>query len=176
MYGFQSEPTPLDQNNLLKFNSFRARYPDYKLGFMDHSYGGSEEAYHLSLLAMGMGIEVIEKHLTLDRSLEIEDYVSGLSPANFKKFVELVRKYEPALGTASLDLSELENEYRNKATKSVVALKDLNKGHIIQSNDIALKRSGANGNGEPIRRLEDALNKKLKTDIKVNSPILKEQV
>ena len=43
---------------------------------MDHSDGSSEDAYHLPLLAMGMGISVIEKHMTLDHSLEIEDYVS----------------------------------------------------------------------------------------------------
>lgn len=176
MYGFQSEPTPLDQNNLLKLNSFRDRYPDYDLGFMDHADGGSEDAYHLSLLAMGMGVAVIEKHLTLDRSLKIEDYVSGLSPDNFRKFVEMVRKYEPALGSASLELSELENQYRRKATKLVVALIDLKKGHTIQSSDIALKRSGAGVDGEPIRRLEDVFNRKLKTDIKNNSPIFMEQV
>ena len=176
MYGLQSEPTPLDQNNLLKLSSFRDRYPDYDLGFMDHSDSGSEDAYYLSLLAMSMGILVIEKHLTLDRSLKIEDYVSGLSPDNFKKFVERVRKYELALGTASLELSELENQYRQKATKLVVALKDLKKGHTIQSSDIALKRSGAGGDGEPIRRLEKVLNRKLKTDVKSNTPIFEEQV
>ena len=40
MYGFQSEPTPLNQNNLLKLKSFNNRYPDFELGFMDHSDGG----------------------------------------------------------------------------------------------------------------------------------------
>ena len=65
---------------------------------MDHSDGGSDDSFHLSLVAMGMGISVIEKHLTLDRSLQIEDYVSGLAPDQFKKFVELIRKYESALG------------------------------------------------------------------------------
>ena len=112
----------MEQNNLLKLGLFKDRYPDFEIGFMDHSDGSSKDAYHLSLLAMGMGISVIEKHMTLDHSLKIEDYVSGLAPDQFKKFVELIRKYEPALGLESLELSELENEYRNKAAKSVVAL------------------------------------------------------
>ena len=60
MYGFQAEPTPLEQNNLLKLRLFQERYPDYKLGFMDHSFGDSDDAFNLSLLAMGMGISVID--------------------------------------------------------------------------------------------------------------------
>jgi N,N'-diacetyllegionaminate synthase len=176
MYGFQAEPTPLGQNNLLKLKSFRKKYPNFELGFMDHSDGGSDDAFNLSLLAMGMGISVIEKHLTLDRSLKIEDYVSGLAPDQFQEFVKLIRKYEPALGSENLELSELENEYRNKATKSVVALNDLKNGQIIQSTDIALKRTGTIGSGEPIRILDDALKRKLKVDIKKYHPILKDQI
>ena len=37
MYGFQSEPTPLEQNNLNKLCSYKQCYPDFRLGFMDHS-------------------------------------------------------------------------------------------------------------------------------------------
>ncbi len=176
MYGFQAEPTPLEQNNLLKFRSFQESYPDYKLGFMDHSSGDSSDAFNLSLLAMGMGISVIEKHITLDHSLEIEDYISGLAPDQFKKFVNLIRKYEAALGSKSLDLSELEIEYRNKAAKSVVAINDLNKGHKIRSVDIVLKRTGTTGSGVPIRMLDDALNKELKVSVKKDHPISEDQV
>ena len=176
MYGFQSEPTPLEQNNLLKLQSFKERYPGFELGFMDHSDGGSDDAFNLSLLAMGMGISVIEKHLTLDRSLKIEDFVSGLAPDQFKKFVKLIRKYEPALGSKSFELSELENEYRNKAAKSVVALKDLKKGQVLSPTDAALKRTGTTGGGVPIRLLSDALNRELKVNVKKDHPISENQV
>ena len=159
-----------------KLRFLKERYPDFECGFMDHSDGGSEDAFHLSLLAMGMGISVIEKHLTLDRSLRIEDYVSGLPPDQFKKFTELVRRYESALGSAGMELSELEKEYRNKATKSVVARRDIGKGEIIQTGDIALKRTGANYTGEPIRLLEKALNQPLKVAVKKDNPILIGQV
>lgn len=176
MYGFQAEPTPLEENNLFKLGSFKARYPGFGIGFMDHSNGSSEDAYYLSLLAMGMGICSIEKHMTLDHLLKIEDYVSGLSPDHFKKFVELIRKYEPALGSESLDLTVLENEYRKKAAKLVVALKDLNKGKILESTDIALKRTGEVGIEAPIRLLSDVLNRELKVDIKKDQPISEDQL
>jgi len=176
MYGFQAEPTPLEQNNLRKLRSIREKYPGFELGFMDHSDGGTQDAFHLSLLAIGMGISVVEKHMTLDRSLKIEDYISGLAPDQFRKFVGMVRKYEPALGMESLELSDLENEYRNKAAKSVVAMKALKKGQVIHSSDIALKRTGVKAGREPVRMLDEALNRVLKVDVRKNNPILKDQV
>ena len=138
---------------------------------MDHSDGGSEEAFHLSLIAMGMGVSVIEKHLTLDRSLKIEDYVSGLAPEQFHRFVRLIQSYEPALGTGELDLSDLEIEYRNKAVKTAVALRDLKKSQKIQMADIALKRTGRIATGAPVKLLEDLLDRTLKVDVKKNHPL-----
>ena len=176
MYGFQAEPTPLEQNNLLKIRSFKHRYPGFKIGFMDHSDGSTEDAYNLSLLAMGIDISVIEKHITLDHSLKIEDYISGLAPNQFKKFVKLIRKYIPALGTDSLELSDLENEYRNKAAKLVVALRDLKKGDLLASNDIALKRTGSTKVDRPLRLLSSALNKTLKVSVKKDQPISESQL
>jgi len=176
LYGFQSEPTPLNQNNLLKFESFKERYSDFNFGFMDHADGGKDEAQQLSLVALGMGITAIEKHLTLDRLLKIEDYVSGISPDDFKKFVKMVKKYESALGTPSLKLSDLEIQYGKKAIKIVVANKDLKQGSKIELNDITLKRCGAIKNGEPIRQIEKVLNKTLKEDISMNNPIFMGQI
>ena len=88
-----------------------------------------------------MGIGAIEKHITLDRELEIEDYISGLTPSAFSKFIELIRKYEPVLGRETFDLSDREKEYMEKATKSVVAVNNIKQGQVISQNDIALKRS-----------------------------------
>ena len=176
MYGFQSEPTPLANNNILKLKSLKNRYSDFEVGFMDHSDGGTEEAYNLILLAMGMEISTVEKHITLDRALEIEDYISGLAPDDFKKYVEKVHYYESALGTDKLVLTRLENEYRTKASKLVVALSDLKKGQILVSEDVALKRSGSISGITPIRKLEDAVNKQLTEDIKQNTPISEDQL
>ena len=90
--------------------------------------------------------------------------------------MELIRKYEPALGSISLKLSQLENEYRNKAAKSVVALKDLEKGKIIEIADVALKRTGTIGSEKPIRMLGEALNQELKMDVKKDHPISEEMI
>jgi len=173
MYGFQSEPTPLDQNNLYKLSVLKNCYPNFKIGFMDHSNGASDDAYHLSLVAMGTGIEVIEKHITLDRELEIEDYISGVTPSEFIKFVRLVRKLEPSLGHYTLDLTEQEKAYRNKATKSVVAIRSLKAGTKLTLDTIALKRSSKTIDSSSILEIERALGKILNKDIEINTQIKK---
>jgi N,N'-diacetyllegionaminate synthase len=173
MYGFQAEPTPLDQNNLNKLKLFKERYSNFKIGFMDHSDGGKDDAYYLPLVALGVGIDTIEKHITLDRELEIEDYISGLAPEAFIKFVALIRKFESTLGLTSLELTEQEKVYRNKATKSVVAICNLKAGDVLTYESIALKRSASLITEHSILELEQALGKVLVTDIKINSPILK---
>jgi N,N'-diacetyllegionaminate synthase len=169
LYGFQSEPTPLKENNLRKIVSYKKRYPNFKFGFLDHSSGEEEDAYYLSLVALGMGIDSIEKHITLDRLLEIEDYVSALDPNGFKEFVRLIRKFENSLGTNDLVITDIENTYREKSVKVVVANRDLNKGEVISLEDVTLKRVGNISLGKPIIRLEATINKIINSDIKKNS-------
>ncbi|MBT4764593.1 hypothetical protein HOO14_06325 [bacterium] len=176
MYGFQSEPTPLDENNLNKLGIFKDRYPNFRIGFMDHSDGALDDAYYLPLVAMGTGINTIEKHITLDRELEIEDYISGVTPSEFIKFVNLVRRFEPVLGLNSLELTEQEEVYRNKATKSVVALCDLKSGDILTLDTVALKRCAKPITEHSILEIEQALGKVLNTDISIDSPIVKEDL
>ena len=176
MYGFQSEPTPLDQNNLNKLSLFKNRYPNFKIGFMDHADGALDDAFHLPLVAIGTGINAIEKHITLDRELEIEDYISGITPSEFIKFVSLVRRFEPVLGMNSLDLTEEEEVYRNNASKSVVALTDLKEGDVLTLETIALKRSSKPITEQSILEIEQALGKSLRVDIKTDYPISKGDV
>ena len=176
MYGFQAEPTPLIQNSLIKLKLFKERYPMYKIGFMDHSDGGLDEAFYLPLISLGVGVEVIEKHITLDRELELEDYVSGITPSAFSKFVALIRRYEPVLGIETFDLSAQEEEYRGKATKSVVATRDIKKGEVIVAEDVALKRSSIPITSESLLEIEMVLGKAVNVDVKLHTPVLKGQV
>jgi sialic acid synthase SpsE len=176
IYGFQSEPTPLDQNNLHKLSILKDRYPNFRIGFMDHSDGALDDAYYLSLVAMGTGIHVIEKHLTLDRELEIEDYISGITPSEFVKFVNIIRRYEPVFGLNSLELTNQEKVYRNKATKSVVATVDLKAGEVVTLDSVALKRSSQPIGEFSILEIEHVLGKVLSKNIAIHSPVLRKDL
>ena len=69
MYGYQAEPTPVNKNNLARIETI-SRFFGLPIGFMDHSEGVGLISHTLSSLALGMGVKVFEKHITIDRALE----------------------------------------------------------------------------------------------------------
>lgn len=170
MHGFQAEPTLVEENNLARIKTLGSRFDGVKIGFMDHSIGNAAEAFDLPLLALGMGVSCIEKHITLDYSLQIEDYVSALSVDRFCEFVKIVRAIEPALGSADLSLTQKEVEYGMRAGKVLVAGRDLPQGHLVTEDDIVMKRVGTIPSQTHFRRASDILGKSLAHPLKVNCP------
>ena len=175
MYGFQAEPTPVEANNLLRIAAIKKRFPGFSVGFMDHSKGTSDDAQTLSLLALPLGIDFLEKHISLDRILEIEDYISAVAPAAFREFVVRIKRLETALGTDNLELTEVEQDYRQKVLKVVVARKLLRKDEKINSESLALKRVGSL-NRTPIYQKEDAVGRTANEDVLPNQQIIKEML
>ncbi len=175
MYGFQAEPTPLELNNLRRIKALQERFPGYRFGFMDHSDGGSDDAMTLALLALPFGIDCIEKHISLDRSLQLEDYVSALSPENFGMFVQRVRHFEKALGTDDLALTKAEREYRDKTRKVVVARKKLAKGEAVSPEALSLKRV-ANASQSSIYQFEQVVGRRLLVNVQPNQQVTEEML
>lgn len=174
MYGFQAEPTPIESNNLCRLGALRARFPGYRLGFMDHSDGSSDDAMTLALMTLSFGVDCVEKHISLDRTLELEDYVSALSSEKFQVFVQRIRHYEKSLGMDSLELTSIEREYRHKAMKVVVANKNLKQGDVVTVQDLCLKRTSRPDQSSPIYRMEDVVGRSVLVDIEPDEQITRE--
>ena len=107
------------------------------VGFSDHTKG-----IEVALVAVGMGAVVIEKHITLDRNMEGGDHKASLEPHEFKHLVEKIRKIEAALGDGVKRCMPSEENVRDVARKSIVCRKYIKKGHVIQRDDISIKRPG----------------------------------
>ena len=175
LFGFQAEPTPLENNNLLRIAALKKEFPGFAFGFMDHSLGTSEDAFYLPVLALATGISCIEKHISLDPLLEVEDYISALTPERFREFVQKIRKYEMALGTPRLELTPLEEEYRKKVVKVVVAREDLPAGTLLMREHLDLKRvSTAFKEAKTYNQMEGVVGKTLKRKTMKNAPIIEE--
>lgn len=156
LYGFQAEPTPTEANNLARLGELRQRYPGARFGFMDHADGDADEAQCLAILALPYGVVCIEKHLTLDRALEIEDFPSGLPPREFARFAQRIRGLEAALGSAEADLTAAEQAYRQRALKVVAALRDIPAGHPLSEDDTGLLRVGGASHPAPLALVDVA--------------------
>jgi N,N'-diacetyllegionaminate synthase len=170
MHGFQAEPTATADNNLKRMMTLKNLFPKADIGFMDHSLGSSEEAFHLPLIALGAGASCIEKHITLDYSLEIEDYISALSIDRFAQLVTIIRQMESSLGSKELILTEKEIEYKKKAGKLVVAKNDMEKGKLIAETDIEMKRVSTTPTDKHFSKPGMVIGKTLLADIKKDEP------
>jgi N,N'-diacetyllegionaminate synthase len=108
------------------------------VGYSDHTMG-----IELPIAAVALGAKVIEKHLTLDRSLPGPDHRASLEPAEFAKMVEAIRNIEQALsGDGIKRPSASERANRPIARKSIVAARDIAKGEIFSAENLATKRPG----------------------------------
>jgi N,N'-diacetyllegionaminate synthase len=148
LHGFQDSPTKPEDTRFLRLAALRAAL-GRPVGYADHIDGEHELARHWPLLALTAGARVIEKHFTLRRADQKEDYISALNPDEFAEMVRHVRTVEAALGREDFDLSPAEAAYRRGFRKRVVAARALPAGHRVGAGDVVLKRAPGEGLFDP---------------------------
>lgn len=137
---------------LLHCNStYPVAYADINLNFLKKmrkkyncpiGYSGHEKGITACLGAVALGASVIEKHLSLDRNMEGPDHRASLEPDGMKRLVRRVRLLEEALGEEVKYVTRGEYLNREGLSKSLVAAKNLKKGHVFRESDITLKSPG----------------------------------
>lgn len=141
MHGHQAYPTPLEDLKLKRIRWLKQNFGQRcKIGFQDHVDAESRFAFDIPFMAMSMGAEVIEKHITFDREKKGVDYFSSLEPDEFELFVKNIHQLERALGEDYETLSYSEKQYRETVVKQPVATRDLSVGDQLRRSDITYKR------------------------------------
>ncbi len=107
------------------------------VGFSDHSDGIA-----ISLAATALGAVIIEKHFTLDKEMAGWDHAISAEPDEMELIVSKTKEVFYSLGSAERIISKGEFQKRKAFRRSVVAIKDLKKGHKIKESDITFKRPG----------------------------------
>ena len=145
MYGYQGFPTPTDAINLNYMIKLKQLF-ELPVGYQDHSDANLPAAFWLPAAALGMGVDVLEKHITHDRSYKGIDHEAALNPDEFARFVEMVRQIEAARGHSTpRAFSPEEVKYRKYSKKSLVASRDLAEGHVIAADDLLFMRADSLG-------------------------------
>jgi N,N'-diacetyllegionaminate synthase len=129
-------PAPDEALNLRAVRTMAEALP-YPVGYSDHSRG--KEA---ALAAVALGATVIEKHLTLDKTLPGPDHLASADPEEFADMVASIRKLEAMLGDGVKRPHPIEEDTRNVARRSLVAARDLPAGHVLAAGDLAARRPG----------------------------------
>lgn len=132
------------------------------VGFSDHTVG-----LEIALAAAALGASVIEKHLTLDKTLAGPDHRASLEPEEFAAMVRGIRSVESALGDGRKRPSPDELDTAAVARKSLVSTRSMSQGTILSKDDIAIRRPGTGL--APALRLE-LVGRRLSRDVQEGEP------
>lgn len=125
-------------------------------------YSGHERGISIAVVAVTLGACIIEKHITLDRTLPGPDHAASLEPYGFKKMVRDIRIAEKAMGSEKKELCQIELLNRQVLRKSMVTAENLKRGTVVTNDMITV--SGP-GKGISPQRINDLLGVTLKRDI-----------
>lgn len=130
-------PAPFEDVNLRAMETMARTY-GLPVGYSDHTLGIA-----VSIAAVARGATMVEKHLTLDRTLPGPDHRASIEPAEFATMVQSIRQIELALGDGRKICRPSESKNRTIARKSLVAARAIARGERFSETNMTAKRPGS---------------------------------
>lgn len=128
---------PVDvEVNLNNIRTLMAAYPNYPIGFSDHTIGTA-----IPLASFALGACVLEKHFTLDKNMEGWDHKVSATKNELQDIVLSACRITDALGSCRITAPETD-EKKREFRRSIVLTRDFKKGDIIKEEDMDYKRPG----------------------------------
>ncbi|MEW5744458.1 MAG: N-acetylneuraminate synthase family protein [Nitrospirota bacterium] len=143
-------PTPLDCCNLGILKTLQCAFPGIPIGYSDHT----AEVSRAPVQAVYLGAQIIEKHITMSKSMDGPDHFFALEPQELKRMVADIRQAEADYRRGNVTIDETlygssarivyphERYLREFAFMRLFARRNIKKGEIIAANDIAILRPG----------------------------------
>jgi sialic acid synthase SpsE len=156
-------PSEYKNINLNTIVYLKKNYPGYTIGYSDHSIG-----IVIPVVAVAMGAEIIEKHITLDRTMKGTDHQLSLGPDGVYRMVRDIRNAEKAFGGEDMFISEAVKNVQIKLERSIASLHTIKAGTIIGIDDIHMLSPG---DGYKWNEREKVIGKKAVVDIPENEII-----
>jgi N-acetylneuraminate synthase/sialic acid synthase len=132
-----SYPADFAELDLRVIETYRQRFPQAVVGLSGHDNGIA-----MAVAAYVLGARVIEKHFTLNRAWKGTDHAFSLEPVGLRKMVRDLRRLHQALGDGTKKLYQSEEAAHRKMAKKLVAVRDLQAGHLLTPADVAIKSPG----------------------------------
>ena len=152
--------------NTIKF--LKKEYSKYKIGYSDHSIG-----IMVPVAAVALGAEIIEKHITIDRSLKGSDQAGSLESDGIRRMIRDIRNLEMSLGVEDISISESVASSQKKLERSIATNVSLNKGDIISEENLYLLSPG---DGFKWSEKEKVIGKTLLKDVLANELIYPQHI
>jgi sialic acid synthase SpsE len=126
-------PSPIESLNLSLITELQEKF-NIPIG-----YSGHESILLPSILAANMGAVIVERHITLDKTMEGLDQSSSLEPNEFKNLVESIRNSEIAKGVPIKKMTRGEILQREVLGKSIICSNDIEQNEVFSENNIEIK-------------------------------------
>jgi N-acetylneuraminate synthase len=155
-----SYPTPLAEINLRVVKTLSEEF-SVPVGLSDHTTNPTTPPS----AAVALGASVVEKHYTLDKSMEGPDHSFALEPDELDAMVTAIRNTEKALGDEIVGVQEAETELQEIARRRIHAAHDISPGEQITDEDVEILRSGNRKQGLEPKHYETILGKEAAKNI-----------
>jgi N-acetylneuraminate synthase len=156
-----SYPTPPESANVRAVETLRDEF-GVPTGLSDHTL----DPVTAPSAAVALGASVVEKHFTLDNSMEGPDHEFALEPDELDEMVTAIRETEKVLGSGEVDVLDAEEELHEIARRRIHAARDIESGETISEEDVEVLRSGKRKKGLEPKHYENVLGMKAKKIIK----------
>ena len=130
-------PTEAEDLNLRVIDTLARQFPDTIIGLSDHYNGIS-----MAGAAYVLGARIIEKHFTLNHTMKGTDHALSLEPIGMQKMVRDLHRVRVAMGDGVKRMLAQEQSAIQKMGKKLVAARNLESGHRLTRDDIAIKSPG----------------------------------
>ncbi len=157
-----SYPSKTSDANLRVLQSYKKKFKCL-VGYSDHTPVNTS-----TIVSVGLGAKVIEKHFTINKKMWGPDHRMSLSPKELKKSIQEVRLADTSLGKTTKEVLMCEKENRNKLKKSLVFSRNMKKNEKIRLSDLKIKRPGT---GIRPKLINKVIGLRLKKNIKANTLI-----
>ncbi|MCZ8539202.1 MULTISPECIES: N-acetylneuraminate synthase family protein [Psychrobacillus] len=157
-------PTPIDEVNMKVIPNLAEDF-QIIMGYSDHT-----EGVGIAPFTVPLGVKVIEKHFTLDKTMEGPDHLASLDKNELISLVETIRFVEASLGDGIKKPTSSEKVTKNNMQKKLVLAKEINESEILTEDFLTAKRSDI---GIPANKVFNYIGKRVKTSLSINH-ILKE--
>ncbi len=130
-------PARLESINLKMITTLKQMFPCYPIAYSDHTPG-----WDMDVAAVALGANLVEKTITLDRSIKSTEHIFSLEPAEMKGFVQTIRDVETAMGNPRRILGPEERQKRKNVRRSTFLKQKVQKGDRIRLDQVEFRRPG----------------------------------
>jgi sialic acid synthase SpsE len=130
-------PTRPENANLLSIIALQKKYPEFSIGYSDHTVGISAP-----VSAVAMGAKILEKHITLDRRMKGTDQAGSLGVDGIQRMVRDIRLIERSMGVEDVFIANSTVAAKHKLERSIATNREINVGEIIRESDLHLLSPG----------------------------------